>query len=130
MYFELLRGRLIAALRNHLGNGLLTERSLARRAGVSQPHIHHILKGERALSPEIADRILRALRMTVLDLLETTELKPGNAEAGRPGPAWESGAPAAGWSPLGSPESSGVSARESWPPRGRFREPGALPPPN
>ena len=73
MYFEQLQRRLIETLRSLMGNGLLTERGLARSAGVSQPHMHHILKGARALSPEIADRILRALSITVLDLLDSRE---------------------------------------------------------
>lgn len=71
MYFAQLQRRLIETLRFLMGNGLLTERGLARSTGVSQPHMHHILKGTRALSPEIADRILRALSITVLDLLES-----------------------------------------------------------
>lgn len=75
MYFELLQRRLIEALRRCIGNGLLTERGLARAAGISQPHVHHILKGARALSPEMADRMLRALRLTVIDLLELAEME-------------------------------------------------------
>jgi hypothetical protein len=38
--------------------------------GISQPHMHHILKGVRGLSVETADRILARLRLSVLDLLE------------------------------------------------------------
>ena len=75
MYFQWLQRRLIEALRVRIGNGLLTERGLARAAGISQPHMHHILKGVRALSPQMADRILRALRLTVMDLLELAEVR-------------------------------------------------------
>ena len=84
MYFELLQRRLIEALRRCIGNGLLTERGLARAAGISQPHMHHILKGDRSLSPEMADRILRALRLTVIDLLELAEMdvRPGRPPQG------------------------------------------------
>lgn len=85
MYFQLLQGRLIEALRNRMENGLLTERGLARSTGVSQPHMHHIMKGARTLSPQIADRILRVLKLTVVDLLDGTELEERSGEAAGPG---------------------------------------------
>jgi transcriptional regulator with XRE-family HTH domain len=70
MDFETLQRRLLARVRGRVQNGELTERGLARMIGISQPHMHHILKGARALSLENADRILRRLDMTILDLLE------------------------------------------------------------
>jgi len=70
MDFETLQHRLLARVRTYVRNGELTERGLARMIGISQPHMHHILKGVRALSIENADRILRRLDLTVLDLLE------------------------------------------------------------
>jgi len=70
MDFETLQLRLLARVRTHVRNGELTERGLARMIGISQPHMHHILKGVRTLSIENADRILRRLDLTVLDLLE------------------------------------------------------------
>jgi len=87
MYFQLLQRRLIEAMRRCIGNGLLTERGLARWAGISQPHLHHMLKGMRSLSPEMADRILRALQLTVMDLLELAEREA------RPGGGLEAGVP-------------------------------------
>jgi transcriptional regulator with XRE-family HTH domain len=73
MYFAALQNRLIDAALSRVRNGQLTERSLARLAGISQPHLHNVLKGIRKLSPEIGDRILAALRLSVLDLLEAQE---------------------------------------------------------
>jgi len=74
MDFETLQQRLIEVLRIRVRSGELTERSLARLTGVSQPHIHNVLKGVRVLSPEIADQILHHLGLTLLDLLGRDEL--------------------------------------------------------
>jgi plasmid maintenance system antidote protein VapI len=35
--------------------GEITEGGLARRTGTSPPHLHHMLKGARALSPKMAN---------------------------------------------------------------------------
>jgi plasmid maintenance system antidote protein VapI len=61
-------------LKNRVRSGEITERGLARQTGVSQPHIHHVLSGKRALSPELADQILQRLHMDLLDLLEPADL--------------------------------------------------------
>jgi plasmid maintenance system antidote protein VapI len=61
-------------------NGELTERSLARLIGVSQPHVHNVLKGARILSPEIADIILQKLGMSLLDLTDAEELEAAIAK--------------------------------------------------
>ena len=65
-----LRARLVRHLRDMVHNGELTERALARSTGVSQPHIHNVLKGKRELSVEMADLILNALHLDVYDLLK------------------------------------------------------------
>jgi len=70
MDFETLQRRLLTRLRSSVQNGDLTERGLARMIGISQPHMHHILKGARGLSVETADRILRTLDMSIVDLLD------------------------------------------------------------
>jgi hypothetical protein len=70
MDFVTLQRRLLAGLRNRVQNGELTERGLARMVGISQPHMHHILKGTRGLSLEMADRILGRLDISVMDLLD------------------------------------------------------------
>ena len=59
-------------IRRRVLNGELTERGLARMSGLSQPHVHHVLKGARSLSVASTDRILRSLGLSVLDLVETT----------------------------------------------------------
>jgi transcriptional regulator with XRE-family HTH domain len=70
MDFVTLQSRLLARVRAFVQNGELTERGLARMIGISQPHMHHILKGARGLSVETADRILARLRLSLFDLLE------------------------------------------------------------
>jgi plasmid maintenance system antidote protein VapI len=56
--FEILLLKLRELLREKVRNGDLTERGMARATGVSQPHLHNILKGIRALPPELADQLL------------------------------------------------------------------------
>jgi transcriptional regulator with XRE-family HTH domain len=75
MSFNMLRIRLIGHLRTRIQNGELTERSLARFSGISQPHIHNVLKGAKILSPKFEDRILNTLRLSVLDLFSEDELR-------------------------------------------------------
>ena len=61
MYFQVLQLRLLATLKEMVRKGDMTERRLARLTGVSQPHMHNVLKGVRILSSEVADEILRHL---------------------------------------------------------------------
>src|SRR5579862_3985645 len=75
MLFSILQIRLVATLQARVRRGEVTERGLARQTGISQPHIHHVLKGAKALSTKSADRILRHLGITILDLFETHELE-------------------------------------------------------
>lgn len=75
MTFALFQDRLIDAVRARLRNGEITERGFARRIGVSQPHIHNVLKGVRILTPRLADLILAELEITILDLAEIHELR-------------------------------------------------------
>ena len=75
MYFEELRGLLLDRIRLRVHNGELTERGLARLAGISQPHMHNVLKGTRLLSAEMADRLLYHLRVSVLDLIDRGTLE-------------------------------------------------------
>jgi len=74
MTFCDLHERLIENLRQRVRGGEVTERGLARATGVSQPHIHHVLKGKRLLSAVTADRILGQLHIDLLDLIELEEL--------------------------------------------------------
>ena len=73
MTFHDLNQRLIENLRRRVRSGEVTERSLARATGVSQPHMHNVLKGKRLLSPEMADAVLKQLDMNVLDLIRPDE---------------------------------------------------------
>jgi plasmid maintenance system antidote protein VapI len=61
---EQLRARVIA----RIAQGDVTERALARQAGISQPHLHNILKGVRGLTPDVADRLMLALKWRLKDL--------------------------------------------------------------
>jgi hypothetical protein len=74
MNFAEFRRRFVALLREKVRSGEITERGLARITGVSQPHIHHVLKGKRTLSSDMADAILGQLHLDLVDLLEPDEL--------------------------------------------------------
>ncbi len=54
-----------AHIKDRVRRGDFTERSLARRAGISQPHLHNVLKGQREMSPKTADALMRELGVTV-----------------------------------------------------------------
>jgi transcriptional regulator with XRE-family HTH domain len=66
---------LLALVRDRIQNGELTERGLARRIGISQPHVHNVLKGVRNLSPEIFDSMLEHFQMSLLDLAAAEDLE-------------------------------------------------------
>jgi hypothetical protein len=69
MNFANLQLRLLNHLRELVRRGDMTERGLARVSGISQPHIHNVLKGKRSLSPESSDAILLNLRLDLRDLI-------------------------------------------------------------
>ena len=73
MDFHELQARLIAHLRERVRSGELSELGLARITGVSQPHIHNVLKGKRLFSLATADEVLRHLRLDLLDLIRPEE---------------------------------------------------------
>jgi predicted transcriptional regulator len=79
MTFHDLQLRLIEELRQRVRSGAATERGLARLSGVSQPHLHNVLKGKRKLSLSKADVVLHRLQIDVLLLIEPEELR----ESGR-----------------------------------------------
>jgi hypothetical protein len=74
MDFALLQERLVTLVRNRVRSGEVTERGLATLAGVSQPHVHNVLKGVRRLSADMADHLLRSLHLSLFDLLMREEL--------------------------------------------------------
>ena len=70
-----LQQRLLEELRQRVRSGAATERGLARLSGISQPHLHNVLKGKRTLSLKKADEVLRRLQIDVLQLIEPEELQ-------------------------------------------------------
>lgn len=81
MDFQLLQMRLISHVKARVRNGELSERSLARLTGISQPHIHNVLKGARLLSPDLADQVLQRMHIDLVDLLTAAE---GRGSRGAP----------------------------------------------
>jgi len=74
MTFLELQHRLLDHLRQRVQSGEATERGLARMAGLSQPHLHNVLKGRRSLSVEMADAILAHLHLDICDLIDPDEV--------------------------------------------------------
>ncbi len=59
-----------AEARRRVRTGEFTESRLAFLTGVSQPHLHNVLKGVRVLSLRATDRLMRALHISMAELLE------------------------------------------------------------
>ena len=66
--------RLLETVRYRLSNGDFTERGLARVVGISQPHIHNVLKGVRVLSPDLSDVLSAGLDLSLIELFGEEEL--------------------------------------------------------
>lgn len=75
--FRQLHSRLVVTLRELIRSGELTERGTARLTGLSQPHIHNVLKEKRYLSMDAADSILLAVHLDTVDLFRASELVDG-----------------------------------------------------
>jgi hypothetical protein len=71
--FQGLQTRLVVHLRHRVRSGEITERSLARVTGLSQPHLHNVLKGKRFLSVGKSDQILHQLHLDLMDLIESSD---------------------------------------------------------
>jgi hypothetical protein len=65
---------LVEELRRRVRNGESTERALAKLTGISQPHMHNVLKGQRLLSSDLADVILQRLEISLFDLIDRREM--------------------------------------------------------
>ena len=76
MNFERLQKLLFESLNARIRSGEISERSLARITGISQPHLHNVLKGKRLLSLDKTDQILHHLRLDLRDLLGAFEAEP------------------------------------------------------
>lgn len=74
MTFQDAQLKLLAYVLNQIRNGELTERGFARSVGISQPHVHNVLKGVRNLSPEFFDLALKYFHLDMLDLVPLPEL--------------------------------------------------------
>jgi hypothetical protein len=75
MTFHDLQQRLLEELRQRVRSGAATERGLALHTGISQPHLHNVLKGKRILSLEKADEVLGRLQIDIFHLIEPEELR-------------------------------------------------------
>jgi hypothetical protein len=75
MTFHDLHQLLLQELRQRVRSGAATERGLARLSGISQPHLHNVLKGKRKLSLSKADGVLHHLQIDLLQLIESEELR-------------------------------------------------------
>lgn len=81
--FYWLQDRLTGYLRSKVRAGDWSERGLAKHCGVSQPHLHNVLKGVRVMTPALGDAILFRLGLSVFDLVSGPEM-----EAARDRRAW------------------------------------------
>jgi hypothetical protein len=75
MTFQKLQDRLRTRLLAQIGGGQLTGLALAAKTGFQQAHISNFLNRKRALSLEAMDRVLAAMRWSVVDLMQDAELK-------------------------------------------------------
>lgn len=89
MNFANLQSSLLVHLRRRLHNGEWSERGLARFVGISQPHMHNVLRGVRPLTPEVADGILSRLGLDLLALAGRAELELALAEAEMDDGTWQ-----------------------------------------
>ena len=75
MTFQKLQDRLRKRLLAQIAARQLTGLALADKTGFQQAHISNFLNRKRALSLEAMDRVLAALRWSVVDLVEDAELQ-------------------------------------------------------
>src|SRR5512141_3187099 len=74
MKFRSLQDRLRRLLLARIEAGELTGLKLARLADFQQAHVSNFLNRKRSLSLDAMDRVLAALRLSVLDLLDPAEV--------------------------------------------------------
>jgi SOS-response transcriptional repressor LexA len=74
MKFRTLQERLRQLLLARIAAGELTGLKLAHMAGFQQAHVSNFLNRKRALSQDAMDRVLAALHLSVLDLLDPAEV--------------------------------------------------------
>jgi hypothetical protein len=74
MKFKALQENLRKTLWQRIDDGELTGLGLAEQTGFKQAHISNFLNRKRGLSLEGMDRVLRVQRLSVLDLLDPSEI--------------------------------------------------------
>jgi hypothetical protein len=74
MKFKTLQDNLRKTLWQRIGEGELTGLGLAAQTGFRQAHISNFLNRKRGLSLEGMDRVLKVQHLSVLDLLDPTEI--------------------------------------------------------
>jgi phage repressor protein C with HTH and peptisase S24 domain len=74
MKFRTLQEKLRQLLLARIEAGELTGLALARLTGFQQAHVSNFLNRKRALSLQAMDRVLGALRLSVLDLMDPAEI--------------------------------------------------------
>jgi hypothetical protein len=72
--FRELTRRLIRYLNAMVRRGEISERGLARLTRYSQPHIHNVLNGSRAMTIDLADQIITMLNVPLACLLSQDEV--------------------------------------------------------
>src|SRR6202007_2995992 len=75
MKFKALQENLRRTLWDRIEGGDLTGLRLAQQTGFKQAHISNFLNRKRGLSLEGMDKVLNVQHLSVLDLLEPTEVK-------------------------------------------------------
>ena len=58
-----LKRHILSVLKQRIANGSFSERALARRAGLSQTYVHHILSGRQAGTDEAIEKLVIAGRV-------------------------------------------------------------------
>lgn len=76
---EGLHQKLLEEARQRVRSGRVSERALAKMCGLSQPHLHNVLKNIRSLSTSSAERLMRALETSVPELLWHYPAAPGGS---------------------------------------------------
>lgn len=69
MTIRQMQQRLLVLLNEKVRRGEMSQRRLARLTGFTQPHIHNVLKGARAMNANLADAALHCLNLSVRDLI-------------------------------------------------------------
>jgi transcriptional regulator with XRE-family HTH domain len=79
--FDVIKNRLIRFVSLRIRNGDCTQRQLAKLVGVSQPQLHNVLKGARRLRRELADALLAHFEISLIDLLEPTDISSATPQS-------------------------------------------------